>query len=71
MYFRVFLEVLTQILNDLFKGYLQNAGLNCFSAESWRHLLALSGPAYILCPIEVCVKDIVVDMWGKLILICL
>ena len=55
----VFFELLEVILNCfynvLFKGN-----------PSFRFLLALSGPAYIVCPLQFSVKDIDVGNWGKL-----
>ncbi len=48
-----FLEVILNCFwKDLFKGYLQGSSLNVFRGELWRFLLALSGPAYILCPLQ-------------------
>ncbi len=46
------------IYKDLFKRYLQGSALNySFRGELWRFLLALSGPAYIVCPLQSSVKD--------------
>ncbi len=52
---RVFLEVLTHILNVLFKGILL-----------LRFLLALYGPSNIVCPLYPCVKDMPVHNCGYL-----
>lgn len=40
----------------------------CFSFYLVVHVLALSGPAYILCPLLVCVKDSLVYNCAKLLL---
>jgi hypothetical protein len=55
---------LNWILEELFKGSLLRLGEKCFSSSLRRFLLALSGPAYILCPLQLNVKDIDGDKWG-------
>ena len=58
---RVFLEVLTQFFNVLFKGNILHSSANVFAPE-WRiPLLALCGPRNIVCPLKTHVKDMSVD----------
>ena len=39
-------------------------------SELWRLLLALSGPACIVCPLQTIVKDIVGDNCAQLCFVC-
>jgi hypothetical protein len=52
------------ILEDLFKGDLLKLGEKCFFSSLRRFLLALSGPACIVCPLQYFVKDNTGDKWG-------
>jgi len=53
------------LLECTLEGFLQDSELKfSFSAESWRHLPALSGPAHIVCPLDWSVKDTMINHWG-------
>jgi hypothetical protein len=57
------LEVNLLIFKVLFKGSTLGSRLKVYlSSELKVLLLALSGPTCIVCPLDICVKDIDVDM---------
>lgn len=60
------------VLNELFKKVTRNSFLKLvsFRREFRVPLLALSGPAYILCPLQMGVKDMLVHNCAKLKIAC-
>lgn len=65
-YFLDFWRKSNNLWNELLKRPFRNSEVNSLTAEIRTDPLALSGPAFSLCPLETGVKDIDVDNFTKL-----